>query len=213
MYWSSPSVTSKSEQFAHRRVLIASETDFMRRRPVFLTTALTAALLVALPAQARQTRHRATHPADSGAQPVILTQQPHTDLDARARELNASDLADAKAHHDSPIVLVASAPLSSARDDMALFAQLQSARLCGSAGCATSVYLRHNNEWRTVLDAVSGSISVLPTRHRGMRDLLIGNHDRWVWNGSSYQDTMPAAPVGDLRQSIEAHQKAQQAPK
>ncbi|AOX16251.1 hypothetical protein [Kozakia baliensis] len=150
--------------------------------------------------------HKNHHSSNSGAKPVILTEQPHTDLDTQARRLNAGDLADATAHHDHPIVLVASAPLSNARDDMALFVQLQSARLCGSAGCSTSVYLRHKNEWRTVLDAVSGAISVLPTQHRGMRDLMIGDHDRWFWNGSTYQDTMPAAPIGNLRQSIQQHQ-------
>ncbi|GAJ30227.1 hypothetical protein [Acidomonas methanolica] len=154
------------------------------------------------------TRHHA-HGAGgaSRAQPVILAEHPGTELDARARELSADDLADAKAHHDMPTVLIASAPLSATRGDIALFVQLQSARLCGSAGCSTSVYLRHDTQWKTVLDSVSGRISILPTSHKGMRDLLISDNDKWIWNGSSYQDTMPAAPIGDLRQSIEAHQK------
>lgn len=159
-------------------------------------------------AQAANTRHRVHQQTGAGAKPVILTAQPGAELDKRARELNAGDLADAHAHHDQPIVLVASAPLSSSPDDMALFAQLQSARLCGSAGCSTSVYLRHKNgDWNTVLDAVSGTIAVLPTRHRGMHDLLVGKNDVWIWNGSSYQDTMPAAPIGDLKKSIKDHQE------
>lgn len=169
-------------------------------------SALTVLLALPLAVAPAAARHKAPD-LTAKAQPVILTQQPNTLLDKRARELNADDLADAKAHHDTPIVLVASAPLSSAKDDMALFVQIESARLCGSAGCTTSVYLRHHNTWKLVLDAVSGKISVLPTRHKGMRDLLIGKRDRWAWDGSHYRDTMPAASVGDLRQSIEAHQR------
>ncbi|GAB6853640.1 hypothetical protein [Asaia astilbis] len=133
----------------------------------------------------------------SAAKPVVMSAQPGTILDQVARQVNETDLAEAAKHHDTPVVLVASAPLSSNRNDMALFVQLQSARLCGSAGCSTSVYLRHNGGWKLVLDSVSGAISVLPARHNGMHDLLIDKSDRWRWNGSSYQDSAltPAAPA------------------
>jgi len=133
--------------------------------------------------------------AFSGSRPVILTANPGTALDVDARKLNESDLQDAAKHHDAPVVLVGSAPLSSGKNDEALFVQLQSARLCGSAGCTTSVYLRHNNKWTTVLDSVNGDISVLPTRHRGMSDLLVGKNDRWIWDGHQYQDTLSAPPM------------------
>lgn len=148
--------------------------------------------LAALPAHARP--HHASSSSPSGARPVILSALPGTNLDQEARQLSAADLADAAKHNDQPVILVASAPLSSDRSDMALFVQLQSARLCGSAGCSTSVYLRHKGGWKLVLDSVSGLISVLPGQHGGMHDLLIDKSDRWSWNGSSYQDGAPVAP-------------------
>lgn len=136
----------------------------------------------------------ALHPA-----PVVLATHPGTVLDREARTLNADDLEDARKHHDRPIVLVGSAPLSSNKDSApALFVQLQSARLCGSAGCTTSVYLRHKNDWVTVLDSVNGDIAVLPTRHRGMHDLLVGRNDRWIWDGNQYQDTLSAPPLPNI---------------
>jgi len=136
--------------------------------------------------------HRATSQNSAGPHPVTLSSLPGTNLDHEARELNAADLADAAKHDDQPVVLVASAPLSTDKSDMALFVQLQSARLCGSAGCSTSVYLRHKGGWKLVLDSVSGAISVLPSRHNGMHDLLIDKNDRWTWNGTTYQDGAPA---------------------
>ena len=42
--------------------------------------------------------------------------------------------------------------------EAALFVQLQSASLCGSAGCSTSVYLHRGGDWLKVLDSVSGPI-------------------------------------------------------
>ncbi|GBQ15437.1 hypothetical protein AA21291_2163 [Swaminathania salitolerans LMG 21291] len=140
-------------------------------------------------AQARSHGHHATSRATP--RPVLLSEQPGTELDREARRLNAADLADDAKHRDQPVVLVASAPLSSAPGDMALFVQIQSARLCGSAGCSTSVYLRHKGGWKLVLDSVSGAIAVLPTKHRGMHDLLIDKNDRWSWNGSTYQEGVP----------------------
>jgi len=131
----------------------------------------------------------------TGAAPVILSAHPGTQLDIDARKLNTDDLEDAAKHHDHPVVLVGSAPLSAGKNDEALFVQLQSARLCGSAGCTTSVYLRHNDSWKTVLDSVNGDISVLPTRHKGMHDLLVGKNDKWIWDGNEYQDTLSAPPM------------------
>ncbi|EHH69057.1 hypothetical protein [Gluconobacter morbifer] len=144
------------------------------------------------------TRHGRATAAAPGPAPVILTANPGTKLDADARKLNADDLQDAAKHHDQPVVLTGSAPLSSGKNDEALFVQLQSARLCGSAGCTTSVYLKHNNSWTTVLDSINGDISVLPTRHKGMHDLLVGKNDRWIWDGNQYQDTMSAPPMPKL---------------
>ncbi|QDH17276.1 hypothetical protein [Swingsia samuiensis] len=132
---------------------------------------------------------------ENGPAPVILSAHPGTKLDADARKLSADDLADAAKHHDHPAVLVGSAPLSSKKSDEALFVQLQSAGMCGSAGCTTSVYLWHNNNWVTALDGINGDISVLPTKHKGMKDLLVGRNDRWIWNGHEYQDTLNAPPV------------------
>jgi len=165
------------------------------------------ALLLALcipQANARTHHHRA--PADSG-KPVILTQEPGTDLDKQARKLNQSDLSASAAKGDTPIVLVGSAPLSANREDVALFVQLQSARLCGSAGCSTSIYLGHHNEWTKILDSVSGTINVLKSQHNGLHDLLVGKQDKWTWDGHTYQDTMAAPAIPNLRQSVEQHQK------
>ncbi|WP_025886714.1 hypothetical protein [Asaia prunellae] len=166
--------------------------------------------LIVPPSLAR-THHGTTTKAQTkdtlSAKPVVLTAQPGTNLDQVARQLNAADLADAAKHNDNPVVLVASAPLSSDQGDMALFVQLQSARLCGSAGCSTSVYLRHKGGWKLVLDSVSGAISVLPTRHNNMHDLQIDKNDRWTWNGSSYQDSITAPP------SATPHKKVAEKPK
>ena len=158
------------------------------------------ALSVAATVSAATTHHRAHHTrqanaVSAGAAPVILSAHPGTQLDIDARKLNTDDLEDAAKHHDQPVVLVGSAPLSAGKNDEALFVQLQSARLCGSAGCTTSVYLRHNDSWKTVLDSVNGDISVLPTRHKGMHDLLVGKNDKWIWDGNEHQDTLSAPPM------------------
>jgi hypothetical protein len=150
-------------------------------------------------------RHNA-HPATMGG-PVVLTQQPGGVLDRTARLLNAGDLAAAAHRGDTPVVLVGSAPLSTRAGENALFVQLQSADLCGSAGCSTSVYLqRGTQDWIKVLDSVSGPVSLSRRTHGGMHDLVIDGTDRWIWNGTTYRDTMPAPPADDLRQSIERYQ-------
>ncbi|MBB2200023.1 hypothetical protein [Gluconacetobacter tumulisoli] len=174
-------------------------------RHMFPFLLLTAAPALAMPAGAAPA-HRTSRPAIPDG-PVVLTQQPGTALDQTARTLNASDLAAASRRGDAPVVLVGSAPLSTRAGETALFVQLQSADLCGSAGCATSVYLQKgHDDWTKVLDSVSGPVSLSPRTHGGMHDLIINGTDRWIWNGHAYRDTMPAAPMGDLRQSIERYQ-------
>ena len=141
------------------------------------------------------------------ASPVILTQQTGTALDHAARQLNAEDLADAAKRGEQPVVLIGSAPLAARRGAAALFVQVQSASLCGSAGCSTSVYLKHGPDWDKVLDSVSGPIKVLAATHDGMHDLVVGDRDRWVWAGDTYRDTLPAEPIGNLKRDVERHQE------
>ena len=162
-------------------------------------------LLLIQPASAA--RHRHGHAAPASGAPVILTQQPGSALDVAARQLNADDLASAARRRETPVVLIGSAPLSARHGETALFVQVQSASLCGSAGCSTSVYLRHGADWIKVLDSVSGPIKVLPTQAGGMHDLVVGDKDRWVWAGDTYRDTLPAVPIGNLKRSVERHQE------
>jgi hypothetical protein len=163
-------------------------------------------LLLVQPAFAARHHHPRPAPAAAAA-PVILTQQPGSALDQAARRLNADDLASAAKRHEIPVVLIGSAPLSTRHGETALFVQVQSASLCGSAGCSTSVYLKHGADWIKVLDSVSGPIKVLSTTAGGMHDLTVGDKDRWVWAGDTYHDTLPAAPIGNLKRSVERHQE------
>ena len=155
-------------------------------------------------AAAQAAPHRHAPPA---ASTVILTQQPGTALDQAARQLNAEDLAGAARRHEQPVVLIGSAPLSGRHGEAALFVQVQSASLCGSAGCSTSVYLKRGPDWDKVLDSVSGPIKVLATIHGGMHDLVVGDKDRWVWAGDGYRDTLPAEPIGNLKRDVERHRE------
>lgn len=166
-------------------------------------------LLLSAPSGAWAATHHHHRAASTAvpANPVILTQQPGTALDTAARQLNADDLAGARKRSETPVVLIGSAPLSTAHGDTALFVQLQSASLCGSAGCSTSVYLRHGGRWTKVLDSVSGPIKVLASSAGGMHDLMVGDKDRWTWNAGAYHDTLPAAPIGNLKNSVERHQE------
>ena len=163
-------------------------------------------LLLVQPAFAARHHHSRSAPVAAAA-PVILTQQPGSALDQAARRLNADDLASAAKRHEIPVVLIGSAPLSTRHGETALFVQVQSASLCGSAGCSTSVYLRHGADWAKVLDSVSGPIKVLSTTAGGMHDLTVGDKDRWVWAGDTYHDTLPAVPIGNLKRSVERHQE------
>ncbi|GCE83686.1 hypothetical protein [Komagataeibacter diospyri] len=129
--------------------------------------------------------------AESG--PVILAQHPGTELDRQARKLVTQDLHDAANQREQPVLLTGSGQLSDNPRRMALFVQLQSASLCGSAGCSTSVYLPDGRKWILVLDSVSGPITITPQMHDGMHDLLVDDTDRWIWNGTTYIDTQAAA--------------------
>ncbi len=134
---------------------------------------------------------------DPGGTPVVMAAQPGTALDRTVRGLAAQDLADAARSGERTLVLIGSARLGSASDRPALFVQLQSPRQCGSRGCSTSVYAWIKGRWAKVLDDASGRITVAPTRHRGMAD-LVAKTERYVWTGTAYADTRPA-PAVDLR--------------
>ncbi|GBQ92833.1 hypothetical protein AA23498_1561 [Acetobacter nitrogenifigens DSM 23921 = NBRC 105050] len=142
----------------------------------------------------------------ASGKPVLLSQQPGTELDKQARLLSADDIATSLRHHQPPLVLIGSAPLSTRKGEIALFVQLQSAALCGSAGCSTDVYLHRGDDWIKVLDSISGAISILPQSHGGMYDIIVDGDDRWVWRGGSYQDTVSAPPIGNLRGEIKRFQ-------
>jgi hypothetical protein len=123
---------------------------------------------------------------------VALTTQPGSVLERDAASLVADDIAAAHKAHEVPVMLVGSAHLSIHGGRAALFVQVQSASLCGSAGCSTSVFVeRTPHAWKRVLDSVSGPVKVSPTIHRGMHDLLVHGTDRWIWMGEAYTDTLP----------------------
>ncbi len=134
----------------------------------------------------------ATKPADAT---VALTTQPGSELEATATKLVSGDLKQSRSDGDPPVMLVGSARLSTHPGSAALFVQVQSASFCGSAGCSTSVYLQHGANWTKVLDSISGPIKVSKRSHHGMYDLLVHGHDRWIWNGKAYADTLPAPDV------------------
>jgi hypothetical protein len=132
---------------------------------------------------------------------VTLTTQPGSALEATAKQLVLSDLKQSSSEGDPPVMLVGSARLSTrAAASAALFVQVQSASFCGSAGCSTSVYIKHGTGWKKVLDSISGPIKVSRASHGGMHDLLVHGKDRWVWRGDSYADTLPTPNV-DLKHS------------
>ena len=157
---------------------------FDTRRILTIAAPLMIALFVALPASAK-----------TAGKVIALTTQPGSRLEHDAARLVADDLASARKAKEVPVMLVGSAHLSDSRSPAALFVQVQSASLCGSAGCSTSVFLKHGKGWTRVLDSVSGPIKVAPASHQGMHDLLVHGTDRWVWNGSAYADTLPAPKI------------------
>ncbi|MEZ7136056.1 MULTISPECIES: hypothetical protein [Komagataeibacter] len=128
--------------------------------------------------------------ARAAGAPVILAQHPGTELDRQARRLMVEDLHTATTHGERPVLLTGSGQLSDDPSRTALFVQVQSVSLCGSAGCSTSVYLPDaRRNWTRVLDSVSGPVVITPQTHDGMHDLLVDGTDRWVWNGTTYTDT------------------------
>jgi hypothetical protein len=131
---------------------------------------------------------------------VTLTTQPGSALEATARKLAGSDLKESNKAGDPPVLLVGSAELSTHKAPQALFVQVQSADFCGSAGCSTSVYVKHGNTWHKVMDSISGPIKVSPRSHGGMHDLLVHGGDRFVWTGTTYADTLPTPDI-DLKHS------------
>ena len=142
-----------------------------------------ACLPVALLLMGAATSHDAT---------VALTTQPGSALETIATTLSADDLKQSRASGDTPVMLVGSAHLSTTRGTQAaLFVQVQSASFCGSAGCSTSAYLKKGSAWQKILDSISGPIKVSRQTHGGMHDLLVHGHDRFVWNGTAYADTLP----------------------
>lgn len=137
-------------------------------------------------------------PALAGRAPLALRAQPGTELDRVARQLAAQDLAEAAGAGETPLVLVDAARLGRPGERPVLFVQLQSPRECGSAGCSTSAYVFKRQGWRKVLDAVSGPVLVDDASHKGMRDLIVHERDRWIWDGAAYGAAKPAPDV-DLR--------------
>ena len=131
---------------------------------------------------------------------VTLTTQPGSALEATAKQLVASDLKQSSSEGDPPVMLVGSARLATSPGPAALFVQVQSASFCGSAGCSTSIYIKHGQSWKKVLDSISGPIIVSHATHRGMHDLLVHGKDRWIWTGTAYADTLPTPNI-DLRHS------------
>ena len=133
---------------------------------------------------------------------IALTTQPGSALETTAMRLVSGDLKQSRSEGDPPVMLVGSARLSTRPGaPAALFVQVQSASFCGSAGCSTSVYVQHEDAWTKVMDSISGPIKMSAHVHRGMHDLLVHGHDRWVWNGRTYADTLPTPDI-DLRHSI-----------
>jgi len=120
---------------------------------------------------------------------VALTQQPGSALERQAAKLMESDIRAARKAHETPLLLVGSAPIGAGKTG--LFVQVQSAVLCGSAGCSTSVFLPNGHGWKRVLDSVSGPIEVGTAMHGGMHDLIVDARDRWVWAGQAYRYTLP----------------------
>ncbi len=139
--------------------------------------------------------------APSTDQTIALTTQPGSALETTAKQLVAGDLTQSRSTGDPPVMLVGSAHLSTHGGPAALFVQVQSASFCGSAGCSTSVYVKRGASWKKVMDSISGPIKLSRSSHRGMHDLLVHGHDRWVWNGSVYADTLPTPDI-DLRHSV-----------
>ncbi|UYH50533.1 hypothetical protein N5W20_05235 [Candidatus Kirkpatrickella diaphorinae] len=121
---------------------------------------------------------------------VTLTTPATPAIESLARQLNAEAIKDARNHHDDPIILVTMADLGRSKRQQALFTQLQSARLCGAIGCATSIYLGDKGRWTEVYNDVTGDITILPTAHHGLYDLGLSKGRKRIWNGTEYIDPL-----------------------
>jgi len=126
---------------------------------------------------------------------IVMTARPGSVLEAEARTLVADDLSAAKAKGDQPLLLIGTARLGGPTQPQALFVQVQAPSFCGSAGCSTTGYLRSPQGWKQVMDTIAGPIRIDSRRHKGMHDLLVHDRDRWIWNGTTYVDTVPAAKL------------------
>jgi hypothetical protein len=140
--------------------------------------------------------------SNGGAQPisgspVLLKPQPGTEADRIARQLMARELVKSGQSGDAPAVLTTTVRLGKSHDSDVLFVQIQSPRDCGSAGCDTVSFRYVNSRWVRILDTVSGTIRIAATQHRGMRDLIVQDTDRRIWDGEKYANTVPIPP-GDL---------------
>lgn len=174
-------------------------------RCFMVPSALAVALLIAGPVSVQAKRH--TQKATSqAADPVIMTHQPGSALEAEVKKLSGEYLAAAARHHETPLILIGSTPLSKDNKTIGLFVQVQAASLCGSAGCSTDVYMKHAGQWVKILDSVSSPISLLHTTHDGMRDILIDGSDRWIWRNGTYHDTLAATDLPGFKTSIKKHQ-------
>jgi hypothetical protein len=108
----------------------------------------------------------------------------------------ARELAKSSQSGDAPAVLITTARLGKSHDSDVLFVQIQSPRDCGSAGCDTVSFRYVNSRWIRILDTVSGTVRIAATQHRGMRDLIVQDTDRRIWDGEKYADTLPTPPAG-----------------
>ncbi|CAI3935439.1 hypothetical protein [Commensalibacter communis] len=171
---------------------------------------LITAFLFSSSAEAVSHRHKRTqsHAQKTPLGKVTLTSQPGTALENTARLLNQSDMNFAIQRNEQPLLLIGSLNLSSTkRPKNVLFTQIQTASLCGSGGCSTTGYIKRNNQWVKVLDAVTGDITVEKATHKGMHDLSVSAADVWRWNGKTYVETQRGPALKGLKQSIEKHQQ------
>jgi len=127
--------------------------------------------------------------------PIVLRAQPGTEADRIGRQLMAREIAKSAQSGEPPSLLVATARLGKSRDSDLLFVQIQSPRDFGSAGCDTASFRLSEGKWVRILDTVSGTIRVSTTRHKGMRDLIVQETDRRIWDGQKYANTVPIPPV------------------
>lgn len=124
---------------------------------------------------------------------VTLTTPATQAIESLARHLNAEAIRDAHRHNDDPIILVTIADLGRSKRRQALFTQLQSARLCGAIGCATSVFLGNKGRWKEVYSDVTSNIIILPTAHHGLYDLGLDKDRKRIWNGKTYIDPLDSS--------------------